>query len=555
MSTPSPPYFMHPQMRAESEVTVVPPSGFYDISMQDAINCGYNPNVERIREEEYPFLTDTTYMDHSGATLYPTSLVDRSATILKTQLLGNPHSGSPSSALATQYVNQVRKQALRFFNANESEWDVVFVANATAGIKLIADGFSGASDGKGFNYRYHQESHTSLIGVRELSKNYQCLDDKGVGYWLSNENTTITSKASTWINSISKTFSQCLPIKTSGNSTIQPPNPANRSANPSLFAYPAQSNLTGRRLPLNWAHQAREKGYFTLLDAAALLMTKPLDLSNTAECPDYIVFSWYKIFGLPDLGGVLVKRGPAASILHKRKFFGGGTIDALTAHESYSSTKTFARGYNPHEGLEDGSLPFHSIVMLGVGISRHAELYGNHRNVGRHTAALAWALHGKLSALRHSNGAVVVEFYSSMEYLDTSLQGPVICFNILTPQGTHIGYLSVEQEAARAGIHIRVGGNCNPGGIEKVLGFERGEMLGLFGRGKKRCGDEVDLLEDGSPIGVVRASLGAVSTWEDVLVLVEFVRRWVDFGVRQGQYEEEGKRCTCGAEEGRRNMI
>lgn len=109
---------------------------------------------------------------------------------------------------------------------------------------------------------------------------------------------------------------------------------------PALFAYPAQSNLTGRRLPLQWAHKARNThGYFTLLDAAALLMTKLLDLQNPATSPDYITCSFYKIFGMPDLGALIVKRGPAADILRKRKYFGGGTINILLTGTDYHSLK------------------------------------------------------------------------------------------------------------------------------------------------------------------------------------------------------------------------
>ena len=51
-------------------------------------------------------------------------------------LYGNPHSASSPSALAGHRVDAIRERALRFFNADPDEFDLVFVANATAAIKI-----------------------------------------------------------------------------------------------------------------------------------------------------------------------------------------------------------------------------------------------------------------------------------------------------------------------------------------------------------------------------------------------------------------------------------
>lgn len=453
---------------------------------------------------------DATYLDHSGATLYPASFIDQTALILKTQLLGNPHSGSPSSMLATKHVDDVRREILTLFNAGESEWDVVFVANSTAAIKLVADAFNGAvgkKKGRGFIYRYHRDAHTSLVGVRELAREWELFEkDEDVESWLVEKR---KKGKNSWGLS-------CL-----GQLTTPKPIP------PALFAYPAQSNLTGRRLPLQWAYKARNAhGYFTLLDAAALLMTKPLDLRNPATSPDYVSCSFYKIFGMPDLGALIVKRGPAADILRKREYFGGGTVSTLLAGTDHHSLKLG----HPHESLEDGTVPFHSILMLGVAIKRHKELYGGFEKIGKCTSALAWGLYQFLSSLRHSNGAKVVEFYSTPEFLDSIRQGPILSFNLKGPHGGYIGFLEVEKRAAAENIHIRVGGNCNPGGVQWHCGFKESELKRMFMMGEKACGDNVDLV-DGRPVGVVRVSLGAMSTWDDVRVFGEFVwRRWVDGG-------------------------
>ncbi|KAH0173268.1 hypothetical protein KCU67_g1362, partial [Aureobasidium melanogenum] len=66
--------------------------------------------------------------------------------------------------------------------------------------------------------------------------------------------------------------------------------------------------MTGYRLFLSWPGMIREKSTtYTLLDAAALASTAPVDLSNTRESPDFVILSFYKIFGFFNIGTLLVQ--------------------------------------------------------------------------------------------------------------------------------------------------------------------------------------------------------------------------------------------------------
>ena len=47
---------------------------------------------------------------------------------------------------------------------------------------------------------------------------------------------------------------------------------------------------------------------YALLDAAALAATTSLDFSNPVTALDFTALSFYKIFGFPDLGGLIVRR-------------------------------------------------------------------------------------------------------------------------------------------------------------------------------------------------------------------------------------------------------
>jgi selenocysteine lyase/cysteine desulfurase len=63
---------------------------------------------------------------------------------------------------------------------------------------------------------------------------------------------------------------------------------------------------------------------YTLLDAAALATTAPLDLSDAATAPDFTAISFYKIFGFPNIGALIVRKA-SAHVLNNRRYFGGGT--------------------------------------------------------------------------------------------------------------------------------------------------------------------------------------------------------------------------------------
>jgi molybdenum cofactor sulfurtransferase len=408
---------------------------------------------------------------------------------MMSNLYGNPHSASPSSQLSTNRIEDIRLKVLKFFRADPEDFDVVFVANATAGIKMVMDAFRG-TDG-GFNYGYHIDAHTSLVGVREDAAYSRCLDDEDVELWLAGFDTLVEEKTGSL----------------------------------NLFAYPAQSNLNGRRLPMSWAHRARRSvenngtATYTLLDASALVSTSQLDLSDASTAPDFTVLSFYKIFGYPDLGALIVRK-ESGTIFRERKYFGGGTVDlVLCGKEQWHAPKTWSL----HDSLEDGTLPFHNIMALGVAIDVHQQLYGSMDQIAKHTGYLAQKLYDRLSTLKHKNSEPVCVMHSPA-FNSSIHQGPVIAFNIRNCHGAWISNIEFEKLASVRNFHIRTGGLCNPGGIATSLKLDAWEIRRNFSAGFK-CGSETDIYA-GKITGMIRASLGAMSTVSDVESFVAFVQEF-----------------------------
>lgn len=434
----------------------------------------------------------TTYLDHAGTTLYAKSLVDAHHKDLASNLYGNPHSISPASDLSTQRVKQARLAVLNYFSADPEHFDVVFTANATAAIKIVADCFRDQD----FDYFYHKDAHNSLVGIREVARpNARCL--------------TTNEEVEMWIEQ----------QKSRESSRLQ------------LFAYPAQSNMTGYRPPYSWCKSIREacgeassaQRTYVLLDAASYLTSGRLDLSTPAHAPDFICLSFYKIFGYPDLGALLVKK-TALDVMTRKRYFGGGTVDLVTVidgavHEGKRQTL--------HDFLEDGTLPFHNILALEYAIAAHNRIFGTAENISRHTANVGGWLYNQLKALKHSNGMPVVELYEDINavYGDPRTQGPIIAFNLLRSNGSFVGKSHLERFAIDCGFQLRTGSVCNPGGLATMLNLRHWELRRNYVAGG-RCSSDIDIL-GAKPTGICRVSLGPMSTMSDVSRFIRFIEHFL----------------------------
>lgn len=442
-------------------------------------------------------LTGQTYLDHAGTTVYPASLIRRFSADLTSQLYGNPHSGSPAALKSARRVEDIRHAALSFFGADPDDFDLVFVANATAGAKLVAEAFRDAPGG--FWYGHHRDCHTSLVGIREwATRGRKCLDSD--------------DKFESWLKVVDK-----------GDVTPSD-DESTEEDGLDLFCYPAQSNMNGRRLPRKWCSQIRSSGpgRYTLLDAAAYVSTTPLHLGDADHAPDFTILSFNKTFGFPNLGAVIVRKD-SAHVLLQRKYFGGGTTDMVLCLDDQWHAK---KRSSIHAALEDGTLPFHNILALGHAMTIHQELFQGIDKVSRHATLLAARLYNDLIRLRHANGRRVVRVFKDPEstYGDSATQGPNIAFHMQNCEGVLVNNSEVEKLASISNIHIRTGGLCNPGGMTQALALSARELRDNYTAGFK-CSQGGNLAS-GRPAGMIRVSLGATSTVADLDTFMSFLKEF-----------------------------
>ncbi len=438
--------------------------------------------VDDIRAKDFSRLDagGHAYLDYTGGGLYGESLVRDHAGFLLANVLGNPHSTNPTSAVSTDYVERCRHRVLEFFNASPDEYVPIFTANATHALKLVGEGYPFCP---GDVLLLSFDNHNSVNGLREYDR-------------VRGAVTKYVPVMPPDLRMLDCVLERCLD---------ESPKICNR-----LFAYPAQSNFSGVQHPLEWIEKAHEKGWDVLLDAAAFVPTNRLDLGRWH--PDYTAVSFYKMFGYPTGVGALIARREALEKL-RRPWFAGGTITIA----SVQADKYFlAKGA---QGFEDGTLNYACLpaVERGLDFLDSVGMDVIHTRV----ASLAGWLIEHMAALAHGNGRPVLRIYGPT---DMAMRGATIAFNVYDAAGATIDHLTVEKRANTMNISLRTGCFCNPGAGELALGLSKGDMIQCLDRSGSRMSlDEFRQCIDGKSTGAVRISLGLVSNFEDASRFLRFI--------------------------------
>jgi len=446
-------------------------------------------SLDRLRATEYRRLDEQghVYLDYTGGSLYSDSQLEQHLALLRSGIFGNPHSTNPTSTAMTEHVERTRQAVLDYFTADPAEYLLVFAQNASGGLKLIGESFPFAS---GSRFLLTFDNHNSVNGIREFARR------KGA---------TIAYAP---LAAPSLRLDQACLVD-----LLDQADPASEN----LFAYPAQSNFSGVKHPLDLVAKAQGKGWRVLLDAAAYVPTNRLDLATVH--PDFVTVSFYKMFGYPTgVGGLLIRRSTFARL--RRPWFAGGTVN-------FASVQGQAHVLAPSEAaFEDGTLNYLSVPAVAIGL-RHLRSIGIDRITERVRCLTGWML-DELLALQHSNGHPMVRIYGP---ITTEARGGTITLNLYDPQGHLLDYRRIEELAGKEGISLRSGCFCNPGVGEIAEGLTEDDM-----RAASTLGTDINLFSfmrlmearGHKSAGAIRASIGLVSNFADVWRFLRFVAGFRD---------------------------
>ncbi|KAI8167143.1 hypothetical protein K4K49_008044 [Colletotrichum sp. SAR 10_70] len=301
--------------------------------------------LDEVRATEYGYLDEQghLYLDFTGAGLAAKSQVRAHEKRLGQTLFGNPHSTNPTSQSATRLIEDARARVLDYLNASPKEYTAIFTPNATGAARLVAESYPFK---RGTRLVLTSDNHNSVNGLREYAGR-------------NHARTVYVPVRAPELRVDPSDLMSALSRRKGGLFSCG----SARTRRSGLFAYPAQSNFSGVRHPLSWVQVAQEQGYDVLLDAAAYLPTSRLSLSDTGVKPEFVIVSWYKLFGYPTgVGCLIVRRDALARLANSRPWFSGGTITAATVGVPWHTIA-------PDEaGFEDGTLNFLSIPDVQVGL-------------------------------------------------------------------------------------------------------------------------------------------------------------------------------------------
>ncbi|TPX51163.1 hypothetical protein SeMB42_g01969 [Synchytrium endobioticum] len=483
--------------------------------------------IQHIRNHDFPQLSSSSpgvYLDHAGCTLAPKKLLESYMRDITTNLYGNPHTfSSPSATLSSRRVSQVRNKILRHFNAPPQEYSIVFTANTTAALKLVAECLEW---GRNADYHYLSTSHTSVVGIREyiryarrylppeqISGRIKCMTPNQVEHWLS------------------PSIPNGHDITPSNHSSGSTDADGGKECN--LFTFPAQCNFSGTRYPLEWVHKIKalktNNGlpWKVLVDIAAYSTTTPMDF--TLYPADLAVLSFYKMFGFPTNLGALIVRNDMVPCMTKR-YFGGGSVTAITSIQPWQMYRE-----TMHERFEDGTIPFLEIIAVDHGFEYVENMIPSSLGYKPWQLIREWTLHlmnyakNEMKTLEHNvNGKLtpVCQIYEANPLPCVySQNGPVIAFNILKPNGQYVGCSEVAKLSAIHDIHIRTGCFCNPGACQLYLELSDQEIQDHAEIHGHVCGDDMDIV-NGSPTGAIRISFGWMNTLDDANAWLRFLTKY-----------------------------
>jgi molybdenum cofactor sulfurtransferase len=447
---------------------------------------GRTAHIDALRATDYARLDEAghVYLDYTGSALYATSQVDAHRELLAADVFGNPHSTNPTSNAATALVERTRAAVLHAFGASPEEYEVIFTANATGALRLVAEAYPFAG---GDRFVLTFDNHNSVNGIREFAR------ARGA----ETSYVPLTAPDLRVDESALRRALDALPEGRRG-----------------LFAFPAQSNFSGVQHPLRWIAEAQARGWHVLVDCAAFAPTNRLDVGSWR--PDFVPLSFYKMFGYPTGVGCLLARREALACL-ERPWFSGGTITAVSVQGDWH------RLQGAPACFEDGTLNFLSIPAVEIGL-RFLDQVGVDAVHTRVEALTSWLLE-RIAALRHSNGAPAASIYGPATW---DRRGSTICLNFLHPDGRVIDERLVDRRARARRISLRTGCFCNPGCGESAFALPEAKVSrDALGRAAWTVDEYIALM--GLPFGgAVRISLGLTSNFADAYAFMAFAESFRD---------------------------
>lgn len=224
-----------------------------------------------------------TYLDHAGATVCSRSQMEEFSALVQSTLFANPHSQSTASRRTHEIIERVRQRILRSLNTTSDQYSVIFTSGATAAMKMIGETFPWSQNSE---FCYTVDNHTSVLGIRQYARK------AGANFSVVDHNLRCCC---------------CPSLRQQAENRPQANFEGSDEPTFHLFAFPGESNFSGRKYNLNWVEKAGAgeighhanppSGYWKILiDTTKLCASDTIDLS--AFPADFVTMSFYNFLAI-----------------------------------------------------------------------------------------------------------------------------------------------------------------------------------------------------------------------------------------------------------------
>lgn len=490
--------------------------------------------ADEVRAEEYNHLSLSKQicLDYTGIGLFshsqlqnqnsaksPFFYISYNSVDVKSQLL---HGGKQS-----KLESAIKKKIMGFLNISRNDYSMVFVANRTAAFKLLAEAYPFQSSKNLLTvYDYESEAVEAMIDIS------------------AKRGARISSAEFSWprMRIQSAKLKKLLIRKRT------------KKENTGLFVFPLQSRMSGARYSYLWMKMAQENGWRVLLDACALGPKDMNSLGLSLFQPDFLIWSFYKVFGENPSGfACLFVKKTTVSILEASR--STGIISLLpekkvspsamdTSEDDLDNSSSFsgpisiqATQSRIHEGetseqqnteVEKTSQLVASEKLAESGNGRlevqcrgldHVDTLGLILISSRGRYLVNWLINA-LTKLQHPNtekGIQLVRIYGPKVRFD---RGPAVAFNVYDWKGEKVDPVLVQKLADRSNISLSYGFLHKIWFSDKYKEDERLlERRTIEGNGKEK----VD-----RGIKVITASFAFLTDFVDTYRLWAFVAQFLD---------------------------
>ncbi|KAL7607951.1 hypothetical protein Lser_V15G09807 [Lactuca serriola] len=450
-----------------------------------------------------------------------------------------------------EFESVIKERIFRFMNISSDDYSLVFTANQSSAFKVLAD-----------NYPFHTNRNLLTVYDHENEAVETMIES------CKKRSGRVDSALFSWPN-------MRIQSKRLRKSVSVVDKNKKKKKKKGLFVFPLQSKVTGTRYSYLWMSLAQENGWHVCLDANAFGAKDMETLGLSLFHPDFLICSFYKIFGEnpSGFGCLFVKKTRSTTLNNSSTTTGlvnivqasnrplflqqsgslnnpGKREDIAMASSSSSSSLSNQETFEIQEikGLnkEKTELSFSDLWKLDKSVDKneastsgvtsdiefrgldHADSLGLILISTRVRYLVNWLVNafGSLQHPHSEDGVPLVRVYGPKVRVD---RGPVVAFNVFDWKGEKVEPTLVQKLADRHNISLSYATLKHVSFVDKSCEEKERlvEVKGIENDGRNSpMNKRKEKIEVGIP--VIMATVGFLTNFEDVYRVWVFVSRFLD---------------------------